>query len=152
MNKKKSLRQRLFGDDMEVQQILINLILTVAIVLGTISLVLSLLFLNQGIYGNSIVIGVILAAMFALWLSVAKKKVKLAALVITSSANIILFPLMYFLNGGMNSGMPLWLLLADIFMAYSAGAQLLYHVCYQRYCDGGIRVCGAALPASGHTD
>ncbi len=141
MNKKKSLRQRLFGDDMEVQQILINLILTVAIVLGTISLVLSLLFLNQGIYGNSIVIGVILAAMFALWLSVAKKKVKLAALVITSSANIILFPLMYFLNGGMNSGMPLWLLLGLIF----SWLILQGRSCYIMYVINAIVMAGSVF-------
>ncbi len=111
---RKSLIRWFLGEDMEIQQQLLNLILLAAILVGIFSLLLSQIF-GLPFQGNLVVVLTMGVAAFSLWLSVAKGKVKVAALVVTGTANIILFPLMYFFNGGMHSGMPLWLVLGLIF-------------------------------------
>ena len=57
----------------------------------------------------------LLTLSLAFYLSVIRKKKEAAYYLITIAVNLVLFPLMYMLNGGVYSGMPLWLAFGLVF-------------------------------------
>ena len=57
----------------------------------------------------------LLTLSLAFYLSVIRKKKEAASYLITIAVNLVLFPLMYMLNGGVYSGMPLWLAFGLVF-------------------------------------
>lgn len=65
---------------------------------------------------NNVVISMILVLLaICFYIANAKKKVKLASTLICFVVAFLLFPLMYFAGGGINSGMPLWFSLGILF-------------------------------------
>lgn len=104
----------MFREELDIHYKLLNLILLAALVGGTLSLGLSGVF-GMNFAANQVTIVLIIGDIIALWLANVKKKPQAAAILITSVANMILFPVMYFFSGGMRSGMPIWMLLGLIF-------------------------------------
>jgi len=113
-DKMNRLTGNLIKEDMDIQHKLLNLILMAAFVGGIVSLLISILLGFS--MGAIIVTGVLIAVVGAsLWIANGKKKPQLAALILTLVANTVIFPVMYFANGGMYSGMPIWMVLGMIF-------------------------------------
>ncbi len=108
---KQSFGQLLFGEDKDIEQVLLHVVLLASIIMGIVSLIISQ-FLSMTWKGNLAVILTILTGCFCLWLSVKKRRKGLAAMTTAFVVSVVLFPLMYFFNGGILSGMPIWLMLA----------------------------------------
>jgi response regulator RpfG family c-di-GMP phosphodiesterase/signal transduction histidine kinase len=144
---KKSLRQLFFGEELDIQQRQLNLILIVAILFGFVSLCLSA-FVGLSVQGVIVVLLTIFVAGLSLWLSVKKGNTLAAALIITTTANVILFPIMYFSNGGLHSGMPLWLVLGLIF----SWLILQGKICYVMYFINILVASGCILLEQWHPE
>lgn len=114
MIKIKVALKKLFSDDLDIQQRLLNLILFVTILGGIPALLISEL-LGISIYGNLIIAILILIVCFTLWLANVKNKPNMAAIILVIMANVFLFPIMYFLEGGYASSMMLWMALGLVF-------------------------------------
>lgn len=105
----------LFRDELDIWHKLLNLILSVVLVGGMVSLLITLL-LHQG-YGMTFSISfMLLVIVGALWLANKRNKhPRAAAMLVVISANMIAFPFMYFTSGGAYSGMSVWFVLGLIF-------------------------------------
>lgn len=109
----KKIINKLFREELDIHHRLLNLILSAALIGGTVSLVLTAVlgdFLTA-----KVVALLLLVVVFALYISVFHNKINIAAIMITSVANIVIFPRMYFCSGGLYSSMPIWFVLGLIF-------------------------------------
>lgn len=114
-NRLKKLIRELFGDGLEIQHKLLNLILLAAFLGGIVSLIVSIA-IGSDMEAANLTIGLLVAMVgLGLWIANKKHKPQVAALMVVVSANMFLFPIMYFSSGGMDSGMPVWLVLGMIF-------------------------------------
>ncbi|MCR5654017.1 MAG: response regulator [Lachnospiraceae bacterium] len=135
--KVRKLIQMLFREELDIQHRLLNLILSAALVGGLGSLIVTIVI---GGYMSAIVTAILLLAVItSLYLSVVKNKTTAAAVLITSLANIVIFPLMYFGSGGMYSGMPMWFVLGLIFTFLTLKGK----VCYVMYAINLIVMIGS---------
>lgn len=113
-SKMRMILEKIFREDVEIQHNLLNLILSAAFGGGLLSLIISIVIGLNII--SVIVVGLLIGVVgLCLWIANVKKKPQIAALTIVLAANMIIFPIMYFTSGGMNSGMPIWLVLGMIF-------------------------------------
>lgn len=104
----------MLGEELAIQHKLLNLILSAAFCGGIISLIATV-FLQVDFIVLLVIALLIVVVGISLWIANVKKKPTAAATVITSVANMVLFPMMYFTGGGLKSGMPVWVLLGLIF-------------------------------------
>ncbi len=98
----------LFREEADIQKRLLNLVLLTAVFGGIVSLVISVIMKTSG---NFITVLMIALLGICLWLINVKKRTQLGSILISVFVNLIFFPLMYFYEGGIHSGMPLWMLL-----------------------------------------
>ncbi len=110
----KSIIAEMFGEELDIQHKLLNLILSAAFCGGLISLGASVLIQLDPIALCAIALLIVVVGV-SLWIANIKKKPQMAASFIVLIGNMVLFPLMYFTGGGMHSGMPVWVLLGLIF-------------------------------------
>lgn len=110
----KSIIAEMFGEELDIQHKLLNLILSAAFCGGLISLGASVLIQLDPIALCAIALLIVVVGV-SLWIANIKKKPQMAASFIVLFGNMVLFPLMYFTSGGMHSGMPVWVLLGLIF-------------------------------------
>lgn len=109
----KKLLQKLFREELDIHQRLLNLILSAAFVSGIVSLTATILLHD---YLTALVTAVLLLVVFlALYLSVFHNQTQIATILITSMANMVIFPWMYFCSGGSYSSMPIWFVMGLIF-------------------------------------
>lgn len=100
-------------EEYSIQQRMMHLIMTAALVGGFASLIVTL---AMGAYASVVVVMLILlVVLLAMYLSVKKNNVRMAGMLICFGANILAFPLMFFVSGGIYSGMPVWFVLGLIF-------------------------------------
>ena len=105
--------KRLFREELDIHHRLLNLILSAALIGGVVSLTATVAL---GDYLTAMVVVVLLLVVFlSLYLSVFHNQTKAATILITSMANMVIFPWMYFCSGGMYSSMPIWFVLGLIF-------------------------------------
>lgn len=103
----------ILSEEFSIQQKIMNLILTTALGGGSVALFVTTVL---GAYESAAIIGVVLLVVCAsLYMSLKKKNMKAAGLIICFGANIVVFPVMFFASGGINSGMPVWYVLGLIF-------------------------------------
>lgn len=95
----KKIKDKLFHEELDIQHRLLNLILSAALIGGTLSLIVTLA--NRSLASAVIIAILLIVVLIALCLSVFKNQVKIAAIMITSVANMVVFPWMYFCSGGM---------------------------------------------------
>ncbi|MCR5249290.1 MAG: response regulator [Lachnospiraceae bacterium] len=107
------LKNLLFREELAIRQRLLNLILSVALIGGGISMIATLLM--GSLSSTLTVAGILVVVLLSLYLSVFKNKVNLAGGLVVGMSNIVIFPLMYFTSGGMYSGMPIWFVMGLIF-------------------------------------
>lgn len=112
----KGLKNILLKDEMSIQQKVLNLILSLTMVGGISSLVVDVLIQPNWI--TKLAMGfVVIFGGIALYLSVVKNKPTVAAMLDIILINMVVFPVLYFHAGGMNSGMPVWFVL-ELMMAF----------------------------------
>lgn len=102
------LHDLLLNDDFDIKHKLQNMMLAVAIVGSSASIIASFA-LNYSLVGNLISLFTTLTVFAAFYISVILKKKTPASYLICIVIELILFPLMFVFNGGVYSGMPLWL-------------------------------------------
>ena len=102
----------LFREEADIQFKLLNLILIAAIVGGGCSCLISV---AMGTSGNIVTGIMVVLLLVSLWLVNVKNKPQFGGILIACLANMVLFPVMYFYEGGMHSGMPVWMLLGLTF-------------------------------------
>lgn len=100
-------------EEYSIQQKIMNLILTTALVGGELSLIVTAAL---GGYESAAAVGVVLLIVCAsLYMSIKRNNMRAAGLLICFGANVIVFPMMFFMSGGLRSGMPVWYVLGLIF-------------------------------------
>lgn len=114
LSDKNKLRTLLLSDDFDIRHKLQNILITISMAGCAASVVIS--FATQmSLAGNLASLLGLLTLFLAFYLSVIRKKKEAASYLITIAVNLVLFPLMYMLNGGVYSGMPLWLAFGLVF-------------------------------------
>lgn len=114
LSDKSKLRTLLLSDDLDIRHKLQNILITISMAGCAASVVIS--FATQmSLAGNLASLLGLLTLFLAFYLSVIRKKKEAAYYLITIAVNLVLFPLMYMLNGGVYSGMPLWLAFGLVF-------------------------------------
>jgi len=111
MNIIKNFFSKILDKNLDLRIRLLNGILTAAII-ASVSCIIANCFNKTS--GNITNILLSLVICFALWLSVARKKSTLAAIILTVTANCILMPAMFFFEGGYKSGMPIWMIFTSL--------------------------------------
>ena len=107
------LTKKLFREELDIHHRLLNLILSAALIGGMVSLLVTMAL---GDFLTAMVIAVLLLVVFlSLYLSVFHNQTKVATILITSMANMVIFPWMYFCSGGLYSSMPIWFVMGLIF-------------------------------------
>jgi signal transduction histidine kinase/DNA-binding NarL/FixJ family response regulator len=92
---------------------MMNLIFTAALIGAAVSMVV---MLAVQAWASAAVSGLMLLIVgLAMYISIVRNNVKLAGLLICFLANMVLFPLMFFTSGGIDSGMPIWFVLGLVF-------------------------------------
>ncbi len=102
------LQNLLLNDDFDIKHKLQNMMLAVAILGSSVSIIASFA-LNYSLVGNLISLFTTLTVFVAFYISVILKKKTPASYLICIVIELILFPFMFIFNGGVYSGMPLWL-------------------------------------------
>ncbi|MCI8769991.1 MAG: response regulator [Lachnospiraceae bacterium] len=125
----------LFREEDDIQVRLLNLILIAAIVGGVCSCLVSVAMDTSGNFVTIIMVAILL---ISLWIVNVKKKPQVGGILISCLANMVLFPIMYFYEGGMHSGMPVWMLLGLTFCF------LIIHgrICYIIFAINSLVVAG----------
>ena len=100
-------------EQFSIQQRMMNLILTAALVGGFICMIVT--FAMRAYQSAVAVMLILFVVSAAMYLSVEKSNMSMAGLLICFGANIIVFPVMFFVSGGIHSGMPIWFVLGLIF-------------------------------------
>ncbi|MGN0513809.1 MAG: ATP-binding protein [Lachnospiraceae bacterium] len=109
----KSLTHRLFHEELNIRHRLLNLILSAALLGGLVSFIATVAL---GDYMTGIVVFILLIVVFvSLYLSGFHNKTRIASLLITGMANLVIFPWMYFCSGGCYSSMPIWFVMGLVF-------------------------------------
>jgi CheY-like chemotaxis protein/HPt (histidine-containing phosphotransfer) domain-containing protein len=103
----------LLKDEYTIQHKMLNLILGAALIggIGSLSITLAIqAWLSAGVTALLLcVVGL------SIYISIIRNNVKVAGLIITFFANMVIFPLMFFTSGGINSSMPMWFVLGLVF-------------------------------------
>ncbi|MCR4807228.1 MAG: response regulator [Lachnospiraceae bacterium] len=114
MEKVKKLAKYLVREELKMQHRLINIILSV----GVVALIVCSFFdfvVGTGARTFWIMILLIVSFILSLYIANGLKKPNLAGIFLAILANYILMPVLFFAEGGKESGMPLWMLLASLF-------------------------------------
>ncbi len=114
MEKIKKITKYLTREELSMQHRLINIILSI----GAMALVVCLIFdffLGTGARTFWIMGLLIISFLVSLFVANVLKKPNLAGIILAAVANYLLMPLLFFAEGGKESGMPLWLTLASLF-------------------------------------
>jgi len=106
MKKLQVLKDSLFSEEYDVQHRFLNVALLALFLAGFICFWMSVI-LGLSPAANMIIAVVDVVLGFSAYFSIVKKKTK-AALILTCIVDLVSFPYMYFMSGGMISGMPIW--------------------------------------------
>ncbi len=99
---------------MPIEQRLFNVITIGGIFAGTVSTLIGII-LQFSILSVIETATVFLILLYLLYRANKNNSFDKAALMVCVGVNLILFPMIYFANGGMHSGMPLWFVLGVVF-------------------------------------
>jgi signal transduction histidine kinase len=100
-------------DDYSIQQKMLNLILGAALIGGVGSLIVTIAI--QAWMSAAVTALLLLVVGLSVYISIVRNNVKVAGLIITFFANMVIFPLMFFTSGGIDSSMPMWFVLGLVF-------------------------------------
>lgn len=111
-------KNELFNDSLNISHRLLNLTLCATLIGGLFSLIMT----SVGKLSNCalIIAAMIVIFVLLLWANIGHeaktgKKAKTVTIILIIIVNFIVFPSMYFLEGGMHSGMPVWIVVGMVF-------------------------------------
>ncbi|MCR5100713.1 MAG: DegV family EDD domain-containing protein [Butyrivibrio sp.] len=107
------IEDTILNDNFSIDQRLLNLILALGWMGGIVSAIISM-FLGEYI-GALIVIALLAVVMYCLKLSVFYQKPDAAGVIACIVTNMIVFPILFFISGGVKSGVPIWFVLGLVF-------------------------------------
>ena len=110
----RAYREKYFSEEMPIEQRLFNVITIGGIFAGTVSTLIGII-LQFSILSVIETATVFLILLYLLYRANKNNSFDKAALMVCVGVNLILFPMIYFTNGGMHSGMPLWFVLGVVF-------------------------------------
>ena len=102
------LHELIMGEGFDVKHKLQNMLLAISIVGSGIS-VIAAFILNSNLPSKLLALGAVIMEFIAFYVSAVRKNRKAGTMIVFIVINIILFPLLFFTNGGVFSGMPIWL-------------------------------------------
>lgn len=105
--KKRSLSNAMFGEHLDIRHRLLNLVLLSTLCGGVMLITVHLLFHSGAaiVYPLSLLIA---AVLIAIYVSVSRKQPQMAAIILVMVVNVGVFPVLYFAEGGIASGIPIW--------------------------------------------
>ena len=96
------------SDEFDVKHRLQNMLLAISIVGSGIS-VLIVFLLNESLVSKALSSFCLLSLITAFYISAIRRKKTAGLMIVFIVINLIIFPLMFFFNGGVYSGVPIWL-------------------------------------------
>lgn len=103
-----SFRKLLLDDSFDLRHKLLNMLITVSILGSVVSTFISI-FIGSGTAGIIVNLMTIMALCLTFYISVIRRNKKVASYFVTIAMGVVFFPLMFIFNGGVYSGVPLWL-------------------------------------------
>lgn len=114
MNKIRRLYRKLISEEENIRLRLLNIVL-LCLCFATIPAAIVTAIISHSVIIALPIILIFAITCFSLWLANVRMHSKLGGLVLGIVGNFVLFPAMYFMEGGMHSGMPIWILLGLIY-------------------------------------
>lgn len=102
------LHDLIMSDELDVKHKLQNMLLTISIVGSGIS-VLIVFLLNESLMSKALSTFCLLSLIIAFYISAVRRKKTAGTMIVFIVINLIIFPLMFYFNGGVYSGVPIWL-------------------------------------------
>lgn len=102
------LHELIMSDELDVKHKLQNMLLVISILGSAISIIVEF-FNSDGFMNKLLSMICLLSLTAAFYVSAVLKKKTAGTMIVFIAVNIIIFPLMFFFNGGVYSGMPTWL-------------------------------------------
>lgn len=101
------LHELIIGEELDIKHKLQNMLLTISIVGSSISTLIAVL-LNDKLSNILLSLFCLLMQYIAFYISAVKRKKNIGMMIVFVAINLIIFPLMFYGNGGVYSGMPIW--------------------------------------------
>lgn len=102
------LHELIMSDELDNKHKLQNMLLATSIIGSSISVVVSFLFIDS-LKSRLLSLFCLFALMITFYVSVVCRNKKAGTLIVVIAINLITFPLMFWCNGGVYGGMPVWL-------------------------------------------
>ncbi|SHK85868.1 hybrid sensor histidine kinase/response regulator [Fibrobacter sp. UWEL] len=134
-----------FADDIDIQTRMLNLMLWAVLIGGL--LITVLLLIIDGIGAAAVILGLLAFVSLGIFFSV-KKRPQLSGTIVTCSANLIFFPIIFCKLGGLHSGVILWFVLGLIFAFITLRGALSFVV----YGLGITALCVCIFLLDGHPE
>ena len=114
MLKENKIYRRLFGEQLDIQHRLLNIILVVGI-LGVIFACIISFIMHQNIITQTLSLSCLVLFIIIFWVANTLKRSEFAIIIFSILFNNIILPALYISSGGIESGMPLWCLMGFVF-------------------------------------
>ena len=115
MLKENKIYRRLFGEQLDIQHRLLNIILVVGI-LGVIFACIISFIMHQNIITQTLSLSCLVLFIIIFWVANTLKHSEFAIIIFSVLFNNIILPALYISSGGIESGMPLWCLMGFVFL------------------------------------
>jgi len=102
------LHELIMGEELDNKHKLQNMLLSTSIIGSSISAVVSLIF-DEKLASKLLSVFCVVILLITFYVSTICRSRRAGTLIVFISINLVLFPLMFYCNGGVYSGMPVWL-------------------------------------------
>ncbi|MCR5581732.1 MAG: response regulator [Pseudobutyrivibrio sp.] len=115
MKKLKAFNKRFFSSDLPIDLVLFNIITIVGFVVGTLTIPFNIVNGMSAVLTAVIVVCIIIDGV-CIYMANFKNRLKNATIAVCFVVGIALFPVMFFVTGGINSGMICWFSMGIVFI------------------------------------
>ena len=115
MNKLKAFQKKFFSPDLPIDLVLFNIITIVGFIGGVITIPFNIINGMSGILTAVIIVAVVIDAV-CIYMANYMNRLKNSTIAVCFVVGIALFPVMFFVTGGINSGMVCWFSMGLIFI------------------------------------
>lgn len=115
MERIKAFRKRFFGQDLPIDLVLFNIITIVGVLGGVITIPFNILNGMSGILTSVIIVSIVIDVI-CIYMANFKNRLKNSTIAVCFVVAIALFPVMFFVTGGISSGMVCWFSMGIIFI------------------------------------
>lgn len=104
----------IMSEDLDIKHKLQNMLLAISIIGSSVSLIIAVI-INDKIANILLSVFCLLMQIISFYVSAVKRKKNAGMMIVFIAINLIIFPLMFYGNGGVFSGMPIWFLFGLIY-------------------------------------